>query len=201
MNKIEFPVEWAKLVAGGADALRALALNENVKARISADPALEAVARRVSQRFIGGETALEALDVLASINEKGHRATVDYMGESCRDVALAHSETEAFLALIGEIERRKIDSTISLDLSHVGSAISPEVGYANASRIAKACNASGREMIVSMEGSDRTDLTLNLYRKLSGEFGATVGITLQARLHRTAHDLPAMLQLPGKSGL
>ena len=46
------------------------------------------------------------------------------------------------------------------------------------------------------EGSDRTDLSLALFEKVSDEFPET-GITLQARLHRTSTDLDRLIDRPG----
>jgi proline dehydrogenase len=201
MNSIDpkphFPLAWLELVSHGADALRALALNEVVKQRIANDPALRSIARRISDRFIGGETDFEAIQTLSQIESKGHQSTVDYMGESCRDPELANSETDCFLGLIEKLDQHKLTSSISLDLSHIGSAISFEQGLHNATRIATRCKQSNREMIISMEGPDRVGLTLDLYRQLSKEF-SNVGITVQARLHRTKSDLPQLLTLPGK---
>lgn len=87
--------------------------------------------------------------------------------------------------------------SISLDLSHVGLAIDAELVLANASHIAQATAETGREMVISAEGSDRTDAVLALHRALCERFDH-VGITVQARLHRTAEDLPDLLALPGR---
>jgi len=46
--------------------------------------------------------------------------------------------------------------------------------------------------MISAEGSDRTDLVLDLYEQLVVEF-PHVGITVQARLHRTPADLDRLL--------
>jgi proline dehydrogenase len=195
--KPSFPLAWLDVVAQGANALRALALNEAAKQKVADDPSLLQIARRISDRFIGGENDAEALVTLKRIEGNGHQSTVDYMGESCRDPQLADSETDCFLRLIDQLDQQKLNSSISLDLSHIGSAISFEQGLSNAVRIANRCKQSNREMIISMEGHDRVDITLDIYQKLSEQF-SNVGITIQARLHRTKTDLPPLLALPGK---
>ena len=50
--------------------------------------------------------------------------------------------------------------------------------------------------MISAEGSDRTDLVLDLYEALAADY-PHVGITLQARLHRTPDDLERVLARPG----
>jgi proline dehydrogenase len=86
---------------------------------------------------------------------------------------------------------------VSLDLSHVGLAVDQELAYDNASRIAEATAESGREMVISAEGSDRTDAVLDVHERLCERF-EHVGITVQARLHRTSSDLPLLLERPGR---
>ena len=180
-----------------ADALRRIARDEGIKAYIENDPILSPLLLRVTRRYIGGTTRAECLDTAAALNRAGHATTMDYMGESARDADLAARETEEFVSLAADIGRYGLDSSLSLDLSHIGLAVDPAVALSNARRIAAAARDIGTEMIISMEGSERTDAILEVYRTLCAEFD-NVGIRLQARLRRTEADLPAMLALPGK---
>lgn len=143
---------------------------------------------------MAGETLPDALDRAQEILADGHRVNVEYLGESCRDPQRATDETETFLTAARLLPP---GCSISLDLSHVGLAVDSELALANASRIAQATAATGREMMISAEGSDRTDAVLALHGKLCERFDH-VGITVQARLHRTAHDLPELLARPGR---
>ena len=197
-SRPNFPSEWQPLVDRAADALRELALNEQAKAKLSSDPMLRPFLQAASQRYIAGQTTEEVLDCIASINDRGHAATVDYMGESCREEAKANHETQVFLTLIEKLENRGLDCSISLDISHVGSVIDPELGFQNTKRIAEAAAAIGQEVMISMEGSDRTDNTLNTYHRLQDCGLGNVGITIQARLHRTKNDLPKLLECSGR---
>ena len=192
-----FPESWQPLVEKAADALRLFALNETAKTVVRHDPALLAVARRIAQRYIGGESLNDALHALKSARKRGHAVTEDYMGESCRDPAEATAETAQFLELVQQMDAQSIDSSVSLDLSHIGSVIGESMGFDNALTIAQACHASGREMIISMEGTDRVDSILAIHAALSQRL-PNVGITVQARLFRTANDLPKLLERSGK---
>jgi proline dehydrogenase len=87
--------------------------------------------------------------------------------------------------------------TISFDLSHVGSVIAAEMALRNGLAIAKAARDAGVSTMISAEGSDRTDLVLDLYEQISDEYPET-GITLQARLRRTSGDLSRVMQRPGR---
>ena len=180
-----------------ADALRAWALDEDLKARILADPGLAAAARRVASRYIGGDTIAEAVAVARAGVTHGHLASIEYAGESVRDAVLARAETDVFLELARTIADEGLPSSVSLDLSHLGAVVDPGLGLAHARELAAATATAGQEMMISAEGSDRTDLVLGLYETLASEYDH-VGITLQARLHRTPSDLERVLGSGGR---
>jgi proline dehydrogenase len=194
-----FPLEWQALVDQAANALRELALNEEVKAKFCNEPTLRPFMRRVAERYVAGQTIPEVLRRVGQINARGHAASAEYMGESCRDEAKANAETEVFLALVSAVDSKNLNCSISLDLSHIGSVVEPELGYRNASRIASAAAAIGREIMISMEALDRADNIYATYGRLHTEAGlANVGITVPAKRHRTVHDLPNLMAYPGR---
>ncbi|MFC9842405.1 proline dehydrogenase family protein [Streptomyces sp. NPDC060223] len=177
-----------------AQILQRLALDEELKRRVPKDPVLGPLARKIARRFVAGESLVDAQDRAQRIIADGHRVNIEYMGESCRDQQRATTETDVFLDAARLLPP---GCSISLDLSHIGLAVSEELALANASRVARATAETGREMIISAEGSDRTDAVLALHRTLCEQFDH-VGITVQARLHRTAEDLRRLLALPGR---
>ncbi|MBN6052367.1 proline dehydrogenase family protein [Nonomuraea sp. RK-328] len=185
------------LTEQAAQAMRALALDEELKDRVAADPALRELAWRVAERYVGGRTVGEALARAALLNAEGTPVSLDYMGESCRDAGLATAETEVFLDLSRQAAARGTNCSVSFDLSHIGSVVDRELGLANATRLAETTAAAGQEMMISAEGSDRVDLVLWTHERLCERFDH-VGVTIQARLHRTAEDLPHLLQRPGR---
>lgn len=194
-----FPPQWQPLVDRAASALRELAVNEEVKARFLEDPMLRPYMERVSQRYVAGSTVANVIVRAAMINQNGHRASAEYMGESVRDEAFANAEASVFLQLVQAIGEQRLDCSISFDLSHVGSLVDPELGYHNARRIARAAKEIGQEVMISMEASDRTSGIYEIYSRLHEQDGlSNVGITVPAKLHRTANDLPALLRHPGR---
>ncbi|NRR31013.1 proline dehydrogenase family protein [Oxalobacteraceae bacterium] len=194
-----FPPAWQGLVDQAATALRTLALDEAAKEKFCNDPLLRPYMHKVSQRYVAGQTVEQALERVASINAQGHLASAEYMGESCRDEAFAMAETEVFLELVRQIGARHLKCSISFDLSHVGSLIDIELGFRNARRIALAAAEINREVMISMEAADRADDIYAIYARLHREEGLhNVGITVPARRHRTARDLPALMALPGR---
>lgn len=182
------------LSSQAAQVLRRLALDEELKWRVPADPVLGPLAQKVARRFVAGEKLSDALDRAQRTLAEGHRVNVEYMGESVRDPQRATTETDVFLDAARLLPA---GCSISLDLSHVGLAVDEELALANASRIAHATADTGREMVISAEGSDRTDAVLAVHRALCERFDH-VGITIQARLHRTAEDVRELVERAGR---
>jgi proline dehydrogenase len=199
MTAPTFPTEWQALVDQAAGALRALALDETAKEKFCNDPQLRPFMHKVSQRYVAGQTVEEALQRVEQIIARGHAASAEYMGESVRDEAFAMAETEVFMELVKAIGQRNLNCSISFDLSHVGSLVDSELGYRNARRIALAAAEINREVMISMEAIDRADDIYAIYTRLHQEDDLrNVGITVPAKRHRTAQDLPALMKLPGR---
>lgn len=199
MSTPAFPAEWQALVDQAAGALRALALDETAKEKFCNDPLLRPYMHKVSQRYVAGQTVDEALQRVEQIIARGHAASAEYMGESVRDEAFAMAETEVFMQLVQAIGRRNLNCSISFDLSHLGSLVDSELGYRNARRIALAAAEINREVMISMEGVDRANDIYAIYTRLHKEDDLrNVGITVPAKRHRTAQDLPVLMKLPGR---
>lgn len=180
-----------------AEALRQIALNEEIKAYVLQHPPLYAPLLQAALRFIGGETLAQCTETAKALNQQGFAVTIDYMGESNRDAEMAEQATQEFLNVIQAIGAQNLDSSVSLDLSHIGMVIDAELGYKNAYILAEAAQNAGLEIMISMEGTDRTSLILEIHQRLCETFN-NVGVTLQAYLHRTSADLESVLQRPGK---
>jgi proline dehydrogenase len=180
-----------------AEALRRLALDEGAKAAVQADPRLRAIARRIADRSIAGETLAAALGSIEAVNARGHAASVDYMGESIRDLATAAEAAGVFIETAGSLAERRLDCSLSLDLSHIGLLVDRDLCLRSAAAIATVAEAFGGELIISAEGSDRTDAILDCHARLCERFG-NVGLRLQARLHRSERDLQSLLDRPGR---
>ncbi len=197
----------ATLVASAADerrwqelsraSLKRIARDERIKAFIEADRQIHDLLLGAASRFIAGETLEECLPIAQAINDAGHAVTIDFMGESTRDATDALRAVSAFASVIDAIRERRIDSSVSLDLSHIGLAIDPGLALANAHDLASATSGAGIELMISAEDSSRTDHILDIHRELAGTYG-NVGITLQANLFRTMDDLRRVSDVPGR---
>ncbi|WP_134742013.1 proline dehydrogenase family protein [Nocardioides sp. 503] len=190
------PTEDAHLAS--ARALRLLALDEATKRRVMSEATLAALARQVAHRYLAGETLPEALDRARDSVRRGHAVSLELVGESVRDADEARRATEVFVSIAEQIRLTGLPSTISLDLTHLGLLVDRELGHRHAVRVAQAARDAGTVLMLSAEGSERTDLVLDTYERLSETCPGAVGVTLQARLHRTPEDLARVLGMPGR---
>lgn len=109
--------DWEK----AADALRAWALDEELKAKVMGSPALSAAARRVARRYSAGEDVASAVAVVKASLDRGHLGSIEYAGESVRTAELARAGgAEVILELTRRIATSSVSSTVSgrLDSRH-----------------------------------------------------------------------------------
>ena len=155
--------------------------------------------KKITTRFVAGEDIEEAVAAIRLINERGCTASFDHLNESVKNEAEATAETEEYLAVLARIDETGIKSNVSIKLSQFGLQIDPELAYRNAHRIVQDAAARGNFVRVDMEGSDVTEATIDIFKRLRAEFGLNdVGIVLQSYLRRTMDDAHDLLQIPAR---
>ncbi|MEA2206830.1 MAG: proline dehydrogenase [Blastocatellia bacterium] len=155
--------------------------------------------KKLTTRFVAGENIEEAVAAIRLINERGGTASFDHLNESVNDEAEATAETEEYLSVLARIDETGIKSNVSIKLSQFGLKIDPELAYRNAREIVREAARRGNFVRVDMEGSDVTQATIDIFKRLRGEFGLNdVGIVLQSYMRRTMDDARELLQLPAR---
>ncbi|PXX21382.1 proline dehydrogenase family protein [Arenibacter sp. ARW7G5Y1] len=185
-----------RLLRIGAESLKKAALNENAKEFILKNEILFKVLKKAADRYIGGETINETLLSVRKWNQKGFDVTTDFMGESIRNKKDANLATTEFVQFTKAIGNKKLNSSISLDLSHIGLLVSKDLAMENLKIICEEASKINQEVIISMEGTDRTDNILYVYRE-SLKTHKNLGITIQAYLHRSKDDFEEISKLTG----
>jgi len=184
-----------QLLQVGAEALRKAALDENAKDYILNNPALYQLFKKAAERYIGGETLDETISKVAAQN--GLKCSIEFMGESTRTVQESNEATEEFIRICKAIGENNLNSTVSLDLSHIGLAVSGELCLANLDLICNEAAKSGIEVIISAEGTERTDAVLGVYKNAVKKHD-NLAITLQAYLYRTKDDFEEIIKEKGR---
>jgi proline dehydrogenase len=143
----------------------------------------------LAKRFVAGETMDKAIIAVKKLNDKKIKCTLDILGEDIHSKAEAESLADNYIALLEAIKKNKLDSHVSLKLTMMGLAIDKDFCLKNTERIVKKAKELKNFVRVDMEGSDVTQVTLDIFYALYKKYPENVGIVLQAYLFRTEKDV------------
>jgi proline dehydrogenase len=148
-----------------------------------------------SRPYISGETIEDAIRVSRELNNKHIMVTLDVLGEFIKTLDEAEANKNEYLNLIDVTFSNGINGNFSLKPTSFGLLIDQDICLKHIREIvAKAASYKGF-IRIDMEDSPCTDMEIELFRKLKGEFPKNVGLVLQAYLKRTSQDLINMLDL------
>ncbi|RYG33392.1 MAG: proline dehydrogenase [Chitinophagaceae bacterium] len=151
--------------------------------------------KKAADRYIGGETLAETIGKIRK--QQSLKCSIEFMGESTRTEEESNEATNEFLNICGKIKQEQLNATVSLDLSHIGLAVSRDLCFTNLMTICREAHSSGIEVIISAEGTERTDAILQIYQEAVKRYD-NVGITVQAYLHRTKDDFAELIKERGR---
>ncbi|MFT7679300.1 MAG: proline dehydrogenase [Planctomycetota bacterium] len=153
------------------------------------------VMRRLSARYIAGETLEEALGCLEDLSQRGYSGILDILGEDVSGEAEARTVLESYKQAASDSATRKLDSYVSIKPTHFGLRISKELCHELYAELLVHCAAIGQFVRVEMEDHTTTQDTLDIFARLRAEH-SNVGIVLQSRLLRTADDITKLPEGP-----
>lgn len=153
------------------------------------------IGRKLSSRFVAGLEIEEALRTAERLNKQGIVATLDSLGESVSTEAEARSAADIYHRLLDAIAERKLQANISVKLTQVGLDLSPDLAFAIASELTEHCRATNNFLRIDMEGSNLTQVTLDLVRHLHAmpQYRGHIGIVIQAYLYRSETDIGQLI--------
>lgn len=154
------------------------------------------IVRRVSQRYIAGETLGAAVASVRALNADGFMATVDILGESVHDRSLVEQALTDYLDALHAIRDHRLDSNVSIKPTNFGLQIDFDLCYEKVRALVIEARDLGNFVRIDMEDSSCTSATLDLYRRLRAEGFENVGVVLQAYLRRTLSDVAALPDRP-----
>lgn len=185
------------LLLMGASALRKAALNEQAKEYILSNEILFKTIKKAADRFIGGETLEETIVKVKDQNKQGFKTSIEYMGENTLTEKEAIEASNEFIRIAQEISKQKLNSTLSLDLSHIGLSISKDLCLHHLDLICQEAKKENIEVTISAENIEITDAVIDVYQTASKSY-ENVSITLQAYLHRSKDDFEDLIQQNGR---
>jgi proline dehydrogenase len=152
------------------------------------------LSRRVTRRFVAGETLEEAIQVVKKLNARGLEVTFDHLGEAVNAEAAARAAKDEYLQALDAIATSQVRSQVSVKLTQMGLDLNPDLCLDNMRQILSKAKAIGTLVTVDMEDSQHTQATLNVFKTLREEFD-NVGAVIQAYLYRSEGDMLALRDL------
>ena len=153
------------------------------------------IARRVARRFVAGESIDEAMAATQALNARQMMVTLDYLGESVTDEAVAAASRDEILRLLDRIEATGVDANVSLKLSQLGLRIHHDIAMENLRQIVSRAQEYGNRVRIDMEESELVDRTLDIYRTLRDQLGyQNVGVVIQSYLYRSERDVEQLIK-------
>ncbi|MEE8137554.1 MAG: proline dehydrogenase family protein [Thermoanaerobaculia bacterium] len=146
---------------------------------------------RVAARYVAGETREDALRTVREQNDAGAMATLDLLGEEVSEPSKAEAAVEEYVRLFEEIDRRGLDSNVSIKLTLLGLKVDEGLCLDNVEKIATTAKRFGNFVRIDMEDRTCTDATLRIYHQLQPRYG-NLGVVLQSYMRRTLRDIDGL---------
>ena len=153
------------------------------------------VVRRISSRYIAGPDLEDATYTVRALNARGKLATIDVLGEEIANASVTTRSPAAYEDVLAEIDRRHLDSNISVKPTALGLGLDCELCKRHFRQLVHRARVRDNFVRIDMEDATTTDATLEMYRDLRAHGYDEVGIVLQASLKRTISDIGDLADL------
>jgi proline dehydrogenase len=150
------------------------------------------IVKRISSRYIAGDTLDEALSTVRDLNEQGCVATIDLLGESTESKADAAATLKAYEKVLDALDEHGLQSGISVKLTGLGLTLNEQLCRANLEEIVEYAADRGRFVRVDMEDSPYTEATLEMVHDTYAHHENT-GAVLQAYMRRSIDDVQRVI--------
>ncbi len=154
--------------------------------------------RRMTRRFVAGESRAEALHVVRALNADGLAVALDYLGESVADPDEARAHADEYVALLEAIRAGGLNSDVSLKLTGMGLDVDEELCYHHVRRVVELADRCENVVEIDMESSAYVEATLRIYKRLLQEGFRNVLVAIQAYLYRSEQDVRELIALGGR---
>jgi proline dehydrogenase len=146
------------------------------------------VAKKLTKRFIAGETLEQVLAVCEHLQAEGISTALDHLGENVTSLEEAAGSLDAYMVALDQIAARRLPATVSIKITQFGIDFSEQACLDNVRRLAAKATETGSRVEIDMESSIYTDRTLDIATRVAAECGC-VRCVIQAYLLRSEADL------------
>ena len=152
-----------------------------------------ALVRKISRRYIAGDTVADAIERVAALNAAGFAATVDVLGETTESLSQADATTREYLKVLEAIALEGLHANISVKPTALGLLLDAAHCERNLERLLDAAKAHLTFLRIDMEDASCTQREIDLLLRLKKRGYTYVGLVLQAYLKRTDNDIGLLL--------
>jgi len=148
--------------------------------------------RRMSYRFVAGETLDDAVEASRRCNDAGMAVTLDCLGENVNTPAEAQAARDTYLGMFDRIAKEKLNANVSCKLTQLGLDLSVEFCEGLVLSVAERAAAYDNFLRIDMEGSIYTQRTIELVKRVRAQ-SPCVGTVIQSYLYRSEADIHDLL--------
>ncbi len=151
--------------------------------------------RRMSKRFVPGETVESFVEAAKSANALGLKVTGNFLGEAEHDLPGAREAAEVYLQILDAIVEHELDANISVKPTQAGLEVGIDAFCEIMTPILRKAKEHDIFVRMDMESSDWTQITLDAFERLWNDGWTNLGTVLQSYLRRTDGDVQRMNEL------
>ena len=151
------------------------------------------IVKKISSRYIAGDTLDEAVETVRELNREGCVVTIDLLGESTESKADAAGKLKDYKKVVDALDEHDLKGGISIKLTGLGLTLNEELCRANVEEIVEYAGVRGRFVRVDMEDSPYTDKTLQIVHD-TYRLHPNTGAVLQAYMRRSLEDVQNVIE-------
>ncbi|HEV8385121.1 MAG TPA: proline dehydrogenase family protein [Candidatus Acidoferrales bacterium] len=174
--------------------MRALLIYLSQSKRLAKWVTSNAVSRRMSRRFVAGETLHDAMAAARASNQAGTSVSLDHLGENVTTEAEARRARDAYLENFDRIAAEELDANVSLKLTQLGLDLGGDFCFSLLESVVDRAARYQNFLRVDMEGSPYTQRTIELVKRARARYDR-VGAVIQAYLYRSEQDVKDLLAI------
>lgn len=143
----------------------------------------------LAKRFVAGESFTESIPKAKQLNNKDLKLTLDLLGENVKDRQMATDTVDSYIRLLEGIKEHGLISSISIKLTMMGLDIDHDFCRENLFRLLDVAKEQDQFVRIDMEGSENTQITIDIFKEAFDKYGKHVGTVIQSMLHRSKDDI------------
>ena len=140
-----------------------------------------------AKRFIAGIDINDSSVIFQNHLDQEFIVIANLVGENTQSIEQINANKNGYFELLSRFKKERF--SISIKLSSIGMDYSFEESMNNLTKLSDLASANNQMIRLDMEDSIYTDRTIEACKIIQDQTPGSVGITLQANLHRTKNDI------------